>query len=430
MLHKYIHFTSKEKATFRYHMIYSILEGIIFGILALNEFVFIKSLKGSNIQLGILFQLTVVVFIFLIFFNVFIRRTENKQRLLRKTAIITRLPLFLIFFFPKDQMSYITNPYLHYFFLLLFLLFYFESPITYPVANLLLKKNYQPDNFGTFYGFSTTINKLIALIVTFAYGVLLDFDNYAFTYILPMTAILGVISIFTLSKIEYSNKIKPAKNNSFLNSVGESIQNMIHVIKNNSAFRHFEIGFMFYGFAYMITVAVITIFFQEVLSLNYTSVAFYKNTFNIIAIAFIPFLGKIIGNIDPRKFAAFSFLSMICAIFFIALTEYFPINFSFFQIKIYYILLIYVIFYGVFIGSMALVWRIGSAYFCKSDETDLYQSIHLSATGIRGLIAPLLGIVIYEIIGFTYTFAIAILSLILAISILYWSLKNIPLNHK
>ena len=116
MLPKRIIYTSiNEKKTFQYHMIYSMLEGIIFGILALNEFVFIKSLKGSNMQLGILFQLTVIVFLFLIFFNVFIRRAENKKRLLRTTAIITRLPLFLILFFPHDQISYFSNPYSYYY---------------------------------------------------------------------------------------------------------------------------------------------------------------------------------------------------------------------------------------------------------------------------------------------------------------------------
>ena len=58
-----------EKKTFRLHLIYSILDGIVIGILALNEFVFIKSIKGSDYQLGFLFQFSVLVFVFLIFFT-------------------------------------------------------------------------------------------------------------------------------------------------------------------------------------------------------------------------------------------------------------------------------------------------------------------------------------------------------------------------
>ena len=92
-------YSQQEQSTFKLHLIYSIMEGIILGVLALNEFVFIKSLKGSNYELGFLFQFSMVVFIFLVFINEFIKRSENKKRLLRWTGLLTRGPLFLLFFF-------------------------------------------------------------------------------------------------------------------------------------------------------------------------------------------------------------------------------------------------------------------------------------------------------------------------------------------
>ena len=61
--------TDSERRTFLLHMAYSVIEGVILGVLALNEFVFIKSLKGSDYQLGFLFQFSMVVFLFLVFFN-------------------------------------------------------------------------------------------------------------------------------------------------------------------------------------------------------------------------------------------------------------------------------------------------------------------------------------------------------------------------
>ena len=75
-------YSEQEKRTFRLHLIYSIIEGIILGVLALNEFVFIKSLKGSNYELGFLFQFSMVVFIFLVFINEFIKRTQNAHCLI------------------------------------------------------------------------------------------------------------------------------------------------------------------------------------------------------------------------------------------------------------------------------------------------------------------------------------------------------------
>lgn len=417
-----------EKTTFKYHLLYSILEGCIFGILSLNEFIFLKSMKGSNFQLGILFQVGVAVFVLLIFFNVFIKRVLNKKSLLKKTAIITRLPLLLLLLFPKNPDTFLSNPQFHYLFLFLFLLFYLEAPVTLPLVNLFLKHNYRHHHFGILYGFSTTINKIVTLIITFSYGILLDFDNYAFTYILPITAILGVLSIFLFSKISYEEQVIISKKQGFFTSIKESIFNMKKIIKKNQPFRHFEIGFMLYGFAFMITVTVITIFYERVLNLNYVSVAFYKNTFNIIAILLMPLFGRMIGKIDPRKFAAFSFFSMMLAIGSIALSEYYQYNITIFDIKIFYVLLIYIFWYGLFLGSMSIIWRIGSVYFCKKKDTAIYQSIHLSATGVRALFAPLLGVILYEIVGFTLTFLIAIGFLLSAIFVLIWSFKNYPID--
>ena len=199
---------------------------------------------------------------------------------------------------------------------------------------------------------------------------------------------------------------------------------MFVILKQNKPFRDFEVGFLFYGFAWLLTMAVITIFLDRVLQLNYTSVAFYKNSYNVLAILLTPFLGKIIGKINPRKFAAYTFAFMLFFIFFMGLTEFIRANFVLFGIKIYYTLLISYLFYGCFAASMGLLWNIGSAYFCKKGEENNYQAIHLSLTGFRGLFAPLIGIWLLDLIGFSGVFGLGVLSLFFAVLIMIWSLRN------
>ena len=92
----------KEKTAFNKHLVYVMLEGVILGVLALNEFVFIKSLQGTNYQLGFLFQFSMVLFVFLILINEFIKRVRSRKKLLRVVAWTTRLPLALIAFFPHS----------------------------------------------------------------------------------------------------------------------------------------------------------------------------------------------------------------------------------------------------------------------------------------------------------------------------------------
>jgi hypothetical protein len=106
------------------------------------------------------------------------------------------------------------------------------------------------------------------------------------------------------------------------------------------------------------------------------------------------------------------------------MTEFVKGNFDLFGIKIYYSLIPAYISYGLFAATMALLWFIGSAYFCKKEDAANYQSIHLTLTGIRGLFAPLLGVLFYQVIGFTGAFLVGILFLAMAMFVMYRSMKK------
>ena len=178
---------------------------------------------------------------------------------------------------------------------------------------------------------------------------------------------------------------------------------------------------MFYGFSFMVSVTVIAIYFYEGLDLNYSSVAFYRNAYNILAIILLPFFGSLMGNIDPRKFSVITYSSIMLYIFFLLMTVWFPASVMLGNIKLYYLLIFYIIAHGIFAATMVLLWNIGSAYFCAPAEAGSYQSVHLFLTGFRALFAPTLGVLFYESFGIVTTFTIAIISLAIAIAINLWS---------
>jgi hypothetical protein len=106
------------------------------------------------------------------------------------------------------------------------------------------------------------------------------------------------------------------------------------------------------------------------------------------------------------------------------LTVWVPAYNEIFGIKLYYVLILYIIANGVFAATMVLLWNIGSAYFCKPEEAGTYQSVHLFLTGFRALFAPTLGVFFYEHFGLITTFTIALLSLSVAIGVNIWSYRK------
>ena len=196
-----------EKRTFRIHFVYSVIEGIILGVLAINEFVFLKSLGGSNVGVSVLFQFSVFVLTFSVLLNEWARRIKKAKRFLILLGILTRFPLFLLLFFPNN-VGQLPNSYVyHFIFLGIFLVYYFANPIIYPVINQFLKTNYFHRNFSVLYSWSTMANKIVMLIVTFLFGLLLDLNQEAYHFVFPVVSVLGITSVFLLAQLS-SNDVQ------------------------------------------------------------------------------------------------------------------------------------------------------------------------------------------------------------------------------
>jgi len=419
--------TKKEKVTFALHFQYSVLEGVLAGIVALNEFVFVKSLLGSGVQASMLFQFGTLVFILLIFFNGLLNSIKNRKNLLRITALATRIPLFLLLFFPRTQDALTGNSIWHLVFLGIFLMYYLANPIIFPNINQLLKNGYSHQNFGKLFSLASTANRIVMMITTLVYGLLLDSNPFFFVYAFPVAGVLGIWSVFLLSLIPFNATETHRPFPGVINEMKSSVKEMLHILRTNIPFRHFETGFMFYGFGFMGSFTVIILFFEQALGLNYSSVAFYRNSYNLLAIGMLPLFGRLVGIWDPRRFAALSFLSMALFLLSLLITNYFPQHFEFLNIRIYYALFAYILFHGVFAATMALSWSIGSAYFCSAEQAGVYQSIHLSLTALRSIFAPALGVLFLQLWGYTAAFAIAIAMLLIGSFIMYYSEKKWPL---
>ena len=415
---------SIEKKSFSFHLIYAIIEGCLKGCFIMNEFIFLRSMKGGTYQLGVLFQLSMLLLLLSVVFNEILKRSSNKKRILIWVGIVCHLPLMLTYFFPDIANPYTSGMSYQLMYMGIFFMYYMSTPLVLPTINLLLKNTYSHSNFGKFYSIASSVGRVSMLVSTFAFGALLESDNYAFRYIYPLLAVLGIISIVCLSFIPYKSETIAINSKGFWGSIKDSISRMVNIIKANKAYKDFELGFMLYGFAFLSTSAVITIFLESYLNLNYMSVAFYKNVFNVLAVVLMPFFGKILHKLDPRQFALITFGSLGLYIFFIGLTEYFPAHFTYMGIEIYYTLMLAMVSFGVFSASMPLLWNIGSAYFCKSKDAGDYQSIHLTLTGVRGAFAPLFGIFFYETMGFMGTWVIAIFSVIAALALMVYSYKR------
>ena len=415
ILHVYTDLSENERRTFLLHTIYSLLDGLILGGFTLNEFVFQKNFHPDLFKISLLFQLGVLVLPFSIFFTQFYEKVANKKRLLARIGLFTRIPLLLFIFFPILPADQLQSDWVQNVFLIVFLLFYFASPFTIPLINHLLKLNYSPDKLGKLYSYSWSINLFTQLISSLLFGWLLDEFPTSFAYVYPVLGVIGLFSIYLISKMKNETEQKYYDDISLFESWGNTLDKSIKILTENKPFRDFQIGMMIYGVAFLMNLGVVAKFLNDQYDLNYSEVAGYKGIALVLAILTFPLFGLILDRKDPRRFGNMSFI--LCALFFALMVAAFyfhrPIHIN--SVRIFIFLALAYIAYGFFQSSMTILWGIGSSYFAPNDQVATYQAIHCSLTGIRGLLAPIIGTLLFSMFSFVGAFIASILLLLFAI---------------
>ncbi len=63
--------------------------------------------------------------------------------------------------------------------------------------------------------------------------------------------------------------------------------------------------------------------------------------------------------------------------------------------------------FGIAMAGVNLSWNMSSIFFAGKEDASMYQSVHVTMTGIRGLIAPILGFALLKIMGINSVFYVA-----------------------
>ncbi|TEU00383.1 MAG: MFS transporter [Candidatus Stahlbacteria bacterium] len=364
---------SLEKNTFKNHLIFSATNGIVFGGLMLQDIIARKTLLSSNLVVTFVTMVWPVANLFSIYWGEYLQGRKDRRTLFLIAGFLGRLSLILTFFVHTGK---------H--FVLLLLLVYSFNAFIIPVQNSIFQFNYRKKNRGILFGLSQTAYALFLLIASFLFGRVLDYNEFLFRPLFAAVGLFGYLGILALRriKVEIPEIVKGAKSH----PVVSPIITTIYEFRNNKPFLWYEIGFMVYGFGFLMVLPIIPQFLVNKLGMTYTQISIGKVIIANAGIAlFAPVAGFIHKRLNPIIFSGLSFIIL----------GFYPLllNLSIFQNFMEPVNFVYLSF-GVFSIGMTGVfinWQIGSIYFARGKDSAMLQSVHVTLTAIRGLFAPLLG---------------------------------------
>lgn len=389
-----------EKRTFFLLMLASFFNGFVFSSFQIQDIIAKKALHALDWQITLLVMLWPISNLFSIWWGKILEHSGNLSGFFVLSGFVGRLCLLL--------MLWINNFY-HYL-IILVIVFSFNSFLS-PAQNSIYQINIKQENRGIIFGYTSSLITLVMILASYIAGRILDINESWFRYIFAFVGIMGCISalIMALIKVRKNGSREKAFTN-LKQLFIKPIARMLEVLKQDRDYAVFQRNFFIYGMAFMMILPAIPKYLIDYLNMDYSQTFLAKAIISQVGILILaPIAGKVFDNKNPAFFTSLTF-GCVSLYPLILLISSFFIGHPFAN---YFVYLAFLVF-GIGMSGMIIAWNISSIYFAGDQDVSMYQSVHVTLTGIRGLFAPFLGLAVMKLFGIRTLFVITILLLLLA----------------
>ena len=275
-----------------------------------------------------------------------------------------------------------------------------------PAQNSIYQRNIQVSHRARLFGFSISLGMIVSVGVTFIAGRLLDLHEQSYHWILALTGVSGFVSSYLLSRVRIQEPIteRVCGGVGFRKAFFEPITGTLKLLKENKGFAAFERSFSIYGMGFIMMQPIIPIYLVDKLQLSYTTNFLAKGIVSQLGMLLLsPLIGKLHDRTHPFRFISVSFALLMvfpCLIVVSSLWRGEPV------VAVGIVFLAYLVF-GIAMTGVNIAWNMSSIYFAGDQDASIYQSVHVTMTGIRGLIAPVLGFALLRLFNITAVFVVA-----------------------
>ncbi|UCE60629.1 MAG: hypothetical protein JSU63_02540 [Phycisphaerales bacterium] len=307
---------------------------------------------------------------------------------------------------------------------------------TITVRSAFWKSNYPRSVRGQVAARLQLVRFMVSVVTVLIASAICDRDPTAYRFVFPGAALFGILGITFLPRIHIrgerselrppggrpqtddlgSGMVEPFSITALL-SPGHVFGQMYRVLKEDHRFAQYCAAQLLTGISNLMTISILVAVITRELDTG-DAWGFWVSTGLIVALPRLVMLaslnrwGRLFDRIGVVRFRVVNVIFWTTTLIFgLAATlltinldsvgpRYLPLAVFLFAIR--------GVLYGLGIGGGALAWNLGHLHFAPPEKAEIYMGIHVSLTGMRGLIAPLLGMWLWNTIGWpTWLIAIA-----------------------
>lgn len=258
------------------------------------------------------------------------------------------------------------------------------------VRSTIWNANYDRDLRARVTGKTATVQVLIVGFLGLGMGWAMDLNDSSFRYLFIAGALMSVLGIISWSRVRVRGHRKLLRDEKS-DSDGQLSFNpfsIFQVLAQDKPFAGYMACMFLFGTGNLMLPALLAIVLKERFGMAYTGGMLITNSIPLLVMPiFVPLWARLLQKVHVVRFRLWHSWSFVLAnVFVTAAALLNDPMYAFIGAAMHG---------GAFAGG-ALAWTLGHLDFAPPHRASQYMGVHVTLTGVRGVIAPFLGVGIYE----------------------------------
>jgi hypothetical protein len=280
----------------------------------------------------------------------------------------------------------------------------------------LWKHNYSPAVRGTIAARLQALRMLTSIAVFALASYLFDVDPGWYRFVYPAAAVLGLLAMFILRRVHVRHeRTELARMSAETAGMGRAdigdvlsprhvFGRLLHVIRTDRRYTRYLATQMFLGISVQMVMPVLVIVLAAKLHRYMLTAALVDLIPKALMFASVQSWGRLYDRVGVLRMRVFTgSCASLGLVFGLAATYVLVHDPSPGRHAVLVLALALftarAIMHGVHQGGGTLAWNLGHLHFAKRNDAEVYMGLHQALTGVRGIVAPFLGVALWHLVG-------------------------------
>lgn len=221
-------------------------------------------------------------------------------------------------------------------------------------------------------------------------GIAMEFEDQAWRAVLPVTALLGLIAAWRYRRftVRGHGRLLREERDNRGGGGRVRISDALMVLRTDIWYRRYMATMFIFGAGNLMVIALLVVILTEQLGVSRLMQVLITTTIPLLALAgFTPVWARFLDQVHILEYRAWH------SWMFVATMAFFVPGAIFGQLWLFWLGALVL---GAAFAGGRLGWNLGHNDFASEGRSTLYMGIHVTLTGIRGLIAPLVAVGLYQ----------------------------------